>query len=99
MQRAISAGVLCASLWSAAAAWAQPTISQINPPFIPANSSAVTLRIIGAGLAGTSASPCSSPANTVTWNGLGLTITSASATEVDATVPANLLTTPGAYVV
>jgi uncharacterized protein (TIGR03437 family) len=76
-----------------------PTISQIIPSSIAVNSGATPLRILGTGLLGTSASPCSSPPTTVAWNGTGLIITSSSATEVDVTVPANLLTTPNSYTV
>jgi uncharacterized protein (TIGR03437 family) len=76
-----------------------PVISQISPDTIAAGSPATPLRIIGSALAGSSAPPCSGSAESVTWNGTALTITSASAGEIDVTVPVNLLTTVGNFTV
>ena len=73
------------------------TISSITPNPITVNSPATRLTIQGTGLQGTSAYFCPSPAPTVSWNGTLLTITSSSATQVVATVPASLLTTIGTY--
>jgi Bacterial Ig-like domain (group 3)/Viral BACON domain len=52
----------------------------------------VTLQIIGNSLEGVSSAPCSGPPESVTLNATALSITSASDTEIDVTVPANLLT-------
>jgi uncharacterized protein (TIGR03437 family) len=76
-----------------------PTISQIMPNTIAVNSPATPLRILGTALAGTASSPCSGSPETVTWSGTGLTISNASAGEIDVTVPANLLTTAGNFTV
>ena len=72
-----------------------PIITQISPDTIPVNSPATALKIIGSGLAGSSSSPCSAPAQSVTWNTTPLTISSAAAGEIDVTVPPNLLTSAG----
>ena len=89
-------------LWIAAAAGvcaAAPAISGINPNTIPVNSPATNIRILGSGLLGTSAAPCSSPAQTVTWASTTISSFGATATEIDAIVPASLLTTVGAFTV
>jgi len=78
---------------------ASPIISQITPSTIPTGSSATALRILGSGLAGSSSSPCSGSAETVTWNGTSLAISSAVAGEIDVTVPASLLTASGSFTV
>jgi uncharacterized protein (TIGR03437 family) len=76
-----------------------PTISQITPNTIAVNSPATPLRILGSALAGTSSSPCSGSPESATWNGTSLTITNATAGEIDVTVPANLLTTVGSFTI
>ncbi len=74
-----------------------PNISQILPNPITTGSAATPLRILGTALTGTAASPCTGPAETVTWNGTALAMASASLTEIDVTVPASLLATPGNF--
>ena len=76
-----------------------PVITQITPASIAAGTSTTTLRILGSNLAGSTTSPCAGSAETVTWNGTPLMITSAAAGEIDVTVPANLLASAGQFTV
>ena len=72
-----------------------PIVSQITPGTIPVNSPATTLRILGTALAGDAT--CAGSAETVAWSTTTLNITGSSATEIDAAVPASLLTVPGDF--
>ena len=75
-----------------------PTISEITPATIAVGSPSTALRILGTGFAGASTSPCFNAPEMVTWNTTNtLTITNATATEIDVTVPASLLTLAGNY--
>jgi len=75
-----------------------PAISQITPATIAAGSPSTALRILGSGFAGASTSPCFNAPEMVTWNTTNaLTISNATATEIDVTVPASLLTLAGNY--
>ncbi len=78
---------------------ASPQITQITPDQIAVDSPATPLRILGNNLAGTSSAPCTGSPQSVTWGTTPLTVTNASASEIDATVPATLLTTIGGYTV
>jgi uncharacterized protein (TIGR03437 family) len=77
---------------------APPVISEITPSTIAVGSSSAMLRILGTGLAGTSSSDCSNAPLTVTFNTINsLNILASTATEIDVTVPAGLLSIVGNY--
>ncbi len=69
-----------------------PTISQITPSSIVVNSPQTTLQIFGTNLLGIAKSPCTDPAQSVTFGGTLVNVTPVSAGELDVTIPANLLT-------
>ena len=89
------------TLWRVAATApppSPPSISQINPSTIAVNSPMTGLRILGSGLQGDSSGQCSTAPESVAWNNINaLNIGQVSPTEIDVTVPASLLATPGNF--
>jgi len=76
-----------------------PVISSIIPNPIAVGSPATSISIVGSGLLGTSAYPCSGSPETVSWSGTMLPISAISLTELDVTVPASFLSSPGSFAV
>ncbi|GAA4331592.1 hypothetical protein GCM10023184_23640 [Flaviaesturariibacter amylovorans] len=70
-----------------------PTLTNITPTSATAGTSSVSLTVNGTNFV--------TGASAVTWNGssAGITTTFVSATQLTATLPASLLTTPGTYTV
>jgi uncharacterized protein (TIGR03437 family) len=63
-----------------------PTISSLSPNSAAAGGPTLTLMVSGAGFV---------PASTAQWNGSALSTTFVSATQLTASVPANLIASPG----
>jgi trimeric autotransporter adhesin len=63
-----------------------PTISALSPSSAPVGSPALALKVTGTNFV---------PSSVVTWNGVALTSTADSSTQMSATVPANVLATSG----
>ena len=65
-----------------------PAISSLNPSSVRAGSLPIVLQVRGSNF---------DESMIVRWNGLSLSTNPVSTTELDATVPANLLATPGTF--
>lgn len=93
MQRRLTRRLLIACLLSGVlleAQTAQPVISSISPSTAIAGSPGLTLSVSGLNFASGA---------TVLWNGIALTTTFVSSTQLSAAVPANLLASPGTSVI
>ncbi|MCU1257600.1 MAG: cell surface receptor domain protein [Bryobacterales bacterium] len=75
---------------------APPQITSLSPTSVTAGSPAFQLLVNGLNfVSGTCATPPCPPLSTVNWNGTALATAQVSATQLSATVPANLILSPG----
>src|SRR5947207_9775662 len=82
----------CSNLVGYTIAGVKPSVTSLSPPSAAAGSPGFALTINGAGFL---SCDCAGGPLTVKWNGQPLTVTSASSTQLIATVPATLLGSAG----